>query len=291
MPDQEIAVLEPNPPETEPTPSSLEPGDKHWYQNEAFGIPEEIQKSPFIQRQPDLPTALKSLDHQGRTLSNKLTAKPTDESSPEERGKFYNEMGRPEKMEDYKVSIMVKGEDDKPVAIEFDETQQKVVDRLKKLAHNSGLSNKMFNTVLEEIIEEEQESYTQRNSPESATATLKEMWGKDYAKNSANAVQGWKSIPEPIQKSLMMLPLADRHQISAHIASLSQEPVIQSGAAITQGATTDTIESITSELRTLQAGNHKEFENAYNNNLDPNHGKAIGRFFELSDKKGKLKRK
>lgn len=292
MPDPIITNLEPTSTETstvtDPQPGNLEPGDHQWYTNEAFGIPPELQQSPFITRQPDLQTALKSLDHQGRTLSNKLTTKPTDESTPEEWNKFYNELGRPEKKEDYDATIMVSGEDGEPVKMEWNEAQKQVVDRLSALAHNSGLSQRQFNSIFKEVLKEEQEFYALHNSPESAEKTLKELWGKGYAENISKAASGWNSLPKALQQSLMPLPLATRHEVSAYIAGLSQETTITTGVGAPTGPRT--LEAINQEIYDLQSGKHKDYGNALDDRTNlTRHKSANTHFKKLIEERGRLK--
>lgn len=285
MAEPTVAQLEPAAPESPAQPGNLEPGDKPWYSEEALGLSSETQDSSFVKRQPDLETALKSLDHQGRTLSGKLTSIPTDESSEDDWSTFHNQLGRPEKMEDYDSAIMVKGEDGKEVAQEWNKAQQEVIDRLKKLSYNTGLSNRMFKTMFAAVLAEEQETYESNNSPESAEKVLKESWGKDYAENSAKAMQGWKSLPEPIQQTLMALPLAARHQVSSHIAGLSQEAPIDSGSVAT---TQRSLEAVNIEINSMLAGTHEYYGDAMRNRVNPKHKEADGAYLKLIEERGRI---
>lgn len=269
------------------TLTNLEPGATNWYASDSLALPQEIQDSPFVQRQPDLTTALKSLDHQGRTLSGKLTDKPTDDAPKESWDKFYGELGRPEKEEGYAAKFTKVGEDGKPVEIEPDEGQQKVVDRMKQLAYNSGLTQRQFDSVFEQIINEETELHEASNSPEVAAKELKEVWGRNYTENIAQAEQGWKSLPKPIQESLMGLPLAARSQIGAHVASLSRESVMTAGVGTPTGPRS--LEAVNAEINDLQSGNHKDYEGALDDRIHPKHKSANAHFKKLIEERGRIK--
>ena len=105
---------------------------------------------------------------------------PTEDSTDEERGSFYNKLGRPTTPEEYQIEL--------PQESGYDE---QLYSGFLKQAHESGLTNKQaqdainFYAQLNENSQINVESTMQQAKVDAETA-LKKEWGvKDYQKNLA----------------------------------------------------------------------------------------------------------
>lgn len=125
------------------------------------GIDKQYADTEAIKNLPDINTMAKTLVDSQSELGRRV--RMLDENSTEEdKDKFYNRMGRPENADNYKL--------DDGLEIE-DKTR---LDGFKIFAHKIGITNNQFNEIVKNELQASNTSY------DDAMSNLKTSWGTDY---------------------------------------------------------------------------------------------------------------
>lgn len=131
-------------------------------------LPDDIRDEPSIQSFKTIQGLAKTAVEQAKLIGKKGLIKPSPEAEPSEWEKFYNELGRPESPDQYKVSEGVQASDE-----------------LRKTAHEIGLTAEQFQKLAEwdsrasETIKAELEQAQQEASQKKEDA-LRALWGTRY---------------------------------------------------------------------------------------------------------------
>lgn len=128
-------------------------------------------------------------------LQNSMSSKvnmPTEDSTPEERGAFFQKMGRPETAEAYTLPALAEGE-------AYDQT---MMGGIKQQAFEAGMSNTQFTGMVQKYSEEA--AAAQERESTATEDTLKQEWAGDFDKNieiSRRAIR--ELVPEGMRDELL----------------------------------------------------------------------------------------
>lgn len=200
-------------------------------------LSEDLQGEASLADFKDVNGLAKSYVNAQRMLGNSLRV-PGEDASPEAREEFYqkveaagglmrapnfedaesmnalyNNLGRPETKEGYAAEIE---------GMEFD---NEALGQFNQLAHDAGLTNKQYETMLNVYSQEKlQEAQYQEQVQEQFTQQAKEMWGPDFNNRieAAKAVKDMYSekYPEAMQ-ALLQGPNGSNPALLSMLAELS----------------------------------------------------------------------
>lgn len=150
-------------------------------------IPQEFVKDPNVTKYKDLPEFLKGHVNQSKLIGAKGIIVPKEDASPEEKEKFLNALGRPEKPELYKFTPIQNL--NKSIVV-TPETQS----AFNTIAHKTGLTNKQadelnswyLNSVNEMINKQEKADL---EAAQLAETNLRKEWGDKFDSNKASVVK------------------------------------------------------------------------------------------------------
>lgn len=144
-------------------------------------LPEEAQKDPNILKYKTSDDFYKGYKNQVELIGKKGVIVPDDKTTPEDREKFLNAIGRPEKPEGYKLSKI----DGLHKAIEI--TPESMAG-FQTVVHKIGLTNTQADEINKfqiQVLNQsvvQQEKAEQKKEMDGETA-LRKDWGQDYDKN------------------------------------------------------------------------------------------------------------
>lgn len=148
----------------------------------ASGLPDELKSSASLANYKDLPSFVKSALEAEKLIGKKGIIKPGENASPEELNKFYNELGRPEKPEDYGF----KRPENWPKEFQFSEA---LVPKVQEMFHKRGIPADMAQGLWEDyhqlISEEAQSGFNlSKQQVEQGISNLKQEWGGEEKYNA-----------------------------------------------------------------------------------------------------------
>lgn len=142
-------------------------------------IPQEIGSDPeamgSLAKVEDLPGLIKSYVSSQKMIGGSVRV-PKDEDSPEEWDKFYGKMGRPEKVEGYKITRPQLQE-----GLTYDEALEK---GFLENAHKIGLSQRQAQNLVDWFNGYQGQLFgTMKGKVEEGKKTLETEWGQNFEKN------------------------------------------------------------------------------------------------------------
>lgn len=246
-------------------------------------LPEEAQKDPNITKYKTPEDFYKGYKSQTELLGRKGVIVPKDDAAPEEKEKFYNALGRPDKPEGYKFTAV----ENVHAAIK---NPAEITQGLAMEFHKQGLNNaqadyfnKQFIDLLNQsaILQEKK----QTEAMQATETTLRKDWGADYDKNKAQVGKVVAGIltPEELQKVGGAEGLGNNPVINKLIyklaSQLSEDAIKNIAAAPTTGGATGGNESTEQAKKKIEAtlalNSEDRKKHAYFNENDPKHHDAV----------------
>ncbi len=196
-----------------------------------------------------------------------------DFENNESMEKIYGALGRPEKLDDYKLDI------DESINEYLDND---IMDSFKETAHKIGLNNNQLSAIFEieknriKMYEEQQI----RNQEESHKI-LKEQWGPDYDNRIAGAkaaVAAYSQKYPSAVEELVNSPVGNNPALIAMLSELGkavkESPHAFNSSAPQYGMSSEDARDKINEI--MQNKSH-----AYFNDSDPSHGDAVNKVQRL----------
>lgn len=158
-------------------PAPVAPSDlPEW----AKGIEAELMGDPVMKNVRDIPSLVKGYVHAQRMVGRDKAIIPNERSKPEEWKSYFNKIGLPEKIEDYKVDIK-----------ESLFTPEQL-DKIKAAAYENNVLPNQFQKMMELFNQEQNAIIDNQNKTvtetlKEASDSLKKEWGEGYQKNINNA--------------------------------------------------------------------------------------------------------
>lgn len=154
--------------------------------------PEEYQKDPHIAKYKTQEEFFKAEKSQRELLGRKGVILPTEKATPEERAAFYNQLGRPEKPEGYKLTLPEKLPAGFSVTPEF---QAKAA----AMAHKWGMSQAQAQEMVSDFLADAANNHVQQmkmsaDARNAAGTELRNKWGAKYDENFAKAGKAIKAF-------------------------------------------------------------------------------------------------
>lgn len=143
-------------------------------------IPQDLRDQPSLKTVPDVQTLAKNYVEAQRLIGMKRVVVPGKDATPEQRAEFFNAIGRPEKVEQYRMPKV-----DLPEGLSVDEA---VLKKATELFHKSGITSDQADALLpfyyQLQIEQHNSGAAARTKAQAeAEASLKAEWGDKYASN------------------------------------------------------------------------------------------------------------
>ena len=241
-------------------------------------LPEEYRTDKSFAKFKDINGLAKSYKEMQSMLGKKGSAIPTAESSAEDWGKFYKQLGVPEKAEDYKF------ETDKELNIPenlIDENMTKIYRDVFKEANLTPQQAQVIwnarNKWVADEIANQQAEYNK--NVEAVTNQLKKDWGDNFNSELNKSLQSFRYLyPDTDPKDFPLVNNLDFVRTLNKIHSLiGDDKIIQSKN------TPNSLQSIESEIAQILANPD------YKNGMSPNQPHLLERMIELQGMKNKLK--
>lgn len=144
----------------------------------------ELKADKRLERFKDVDSVAKSWIEAQTVISKKGVILPAENATPEELGKFYNSLGRPEKAEGYELA--------KPELPEGMTYNEERATAFRTKAHELGLTQKQMQGLHDAWNELEKGEYEKQvqavnDLTAKVTADFKKKWGNDYDSNLKKA--------------------------------------------------------------------------------------------------------
>ena len=179
----------------------------------ASGIKDEdLRNSAIVNRYKTPEEAARGLDKMYRQMSSKLDDIPGEDATEEQLNAFHSKLGRPEKIEDYKVTLT--NENKEPVQID-----ERVASELAELGFDAGMTNQQYNKILSKLVQRSAEA------PRLAEEALEKEFGKDYPRFQAIANNTFRSLPANLQAEMAVIPRDTAAKILNYFGSQQEEGV------------------------------------------------------------------
>ena len=179
------------------------------------GFEEEGKHDPTIQNIKDVESAAKTLIHQQKMLGSRIPIPKTDE----EKSELYGKLGRPEKSDQYEISIP---------DTHNQYFQDENIKNFKAVAHNIGLNNdqvqKLIDYQVESINYQTQQAQSNLESGKGETESLlRKEWGFEYDKNVRSAQRAMKVYGDEELTALMNTEAGNHPAVVRLFARLGKE--------------------------------------------------------------------
>lgn len=255
------------------TDTGVQSGSEASWRN---SLPEELQKHPSLQSYKDLPTAIKSFLEQEKLIGKKGIYRPEENASPEDKERFYKELGKPDKPDMYGL----KKPEDWPNNIPFSEEESR---QTSELFHKAHLSPEQAKILFENLNTFTKERWNNQSSE--SLSTLQNKWGSKYDANLDAAKRAFKQFgSEDLTLVLEQTGLGNHHAIIEAFSKIGLG--IAEDASISgdspSGFNYSPVQA-QDEINKLYAD--KEFSNSYFDDKNPNHQMAktkMDRLFQLA---------
>ena len=179
------------------------------------GFEEEVKNDPTIQNIKDVESAAKTLIHQQKMLGSRIPIPKTDE----EKSELYGKLGRPEKSDQYEISIP---------DTHNQYFQDENIKNFKAVAHNIGLNNdqvqKLIDYQVESINYQTQQAQSNLESGKGETESLlRKEWGFEYDKNVRSAQRAMKVYGDEELTALMNTEAGNHPSVIKLFARLGED--------------------------------------------------------------------
>jgi hypothetical protein len=245
-------------------------------------IPEEYREHPALQPYKDIGGLVKSHVEQQKLIGADKILKPQESWTDEDWGKFFNQIGRPDKPEAYGLEYEFP-EDVQP----NEEAQKKILD----MFHQAGLTKKQAQTLYKQyndfvVGEFTAQQEAAKKTRETAVNELKNDWGDDFQTRVDIASRAFKKFASEDQvkyieeSGLGNDPVLVKmfYEIGQKMAEASPDTGGTGGSGF-GGATP---ESARAEIERLR--NDQGFMEQYLRPEHPNHHMAVERYNTLAAK-------
>lgn len=162
-------------------------------------LPEDLRGDTSLAQFKDIEALAKSYIHTKQQVGKKGVIPPTDKSSDEEWGSFFDTLGRPP-IDKYEIKTP-----------EGKQLNKEYVEKYKEMAHKAGLLPKQAQAIMDHHIAFEEEMLANHKKNMEAQKTeglnaLKQTWGQGYDKQIALAKMavkeaGIEGLAEHLQKT------------------------------------------------------------------------------------------
>lgn len=238
-------------------------------------FPDEVKSDPNWTKHKTPEGFVKYQKERDTLIGRKGVILPTEKSTPEEYEKFYNEIGRPAKPEEYKLSDIKELHPSIQVTPESKTAYQMI-------AHKYGLTNKQadgLNQFLMDVVNRsamEQDRREQEATKNAETAMRKE-WGDKYDSNlkmvTKNILKlGGQETLDAMggEKGLGNNPLFIK-MLGNVFSMISEDQMGKFKAINDNGSGNETKEQALSKIKEM----NNDMKHAIWNERDPNHEEAI----------------
>lgn len=160
------------------SPSGTPPTTPDW----AVGLPDDLKSSPSLATYKDLPSFVKSALEAEKLIGKKGIIKPGENATPEELSRYYKELGRPEKPEEYGL----KKPEDWPNDVPFSDA---LVPKVAEMFHKNGIPGDQAQKLWSDyhnMIKEEFTSHVSLSEQQvnEGLSKLKQEWGGEDKYNA-----------------------------------------------------------------------------------------------------------
>ena len=213
---------------------------------------------------------------------------PGEDATEDDLNRFYTELGRPEKPEDYDFKAFAPPED-----LPWDPALQ---DQMMPSFHKHGLTQAQAAGILADYAEMMGGGFTDRlgvadQAKETTTGTLKELWGDSFDDRLAEANSAVKEGFGEHLDAAKELVLEDGTPVLSHPliaqafqqlgAVMGEDALIGDGGAPPRNLRIDTPEAAQAEIDRIRGEARKDKAHAYNDAKHPDHKKLHQRVMEL----------
>lgn len=160
-----------------PNQTSDETQDNGDWRSEYLADNPGLMNDPILQDIPDVATLAKmAIDE--RRINGSMSKLPTEKSTPEELDKFFNKLGRPEKIDGYKI--------DKSLLPEGMSLNEARIKAFLPVAHKLRLTNSQVQELIKYTgVEQEQAAKVNATKREADVEALRQEWGTNFDKEVA----------------------------------------------------------------------------------------------------------
>lgn len=199
-----------------------------------------------------------------------LVVKPGDD--PDSQAAFYQMMGRPEAPDKYAAPELE--------AVDGVEINDEYVDRIRKAAHKSGLSQKQFESLYSDIIGSDIERVSNSiQETEKALSELKSEWGYAFDVNAQRAITAAKNTGAPEHLVEMLEGGTASADMMRYFNGLAKQLGSEPSQLNSMANGNDAIDPDTARERISEIMNNKS--HAYWNPADPAHDTAKKKVSDL----------
>lgn len=181
--------------------------------------PKGFEDNPNVNRYKNIDDAAKALDEKEKYIRNSFRI-PGEDAGEEEWNKVF-ERFRPDKPEDYSVSLVAPGPDGKDVPFDLPEQQ---LNTYQNLAHKWGISQNQFSGFMQDLLNSELEMA--ESSKVEGKDELKKEWGPKYAQNAALVDKIYKGLDEETKQALNKMTVYEQSKFLLQIAKTGLEDEI-----------------------------------------------------------------
>ena len=195
-----------------------------------------------------------------------------DSNDPESVNQFYNQLGRPENADGYKLNF--------EEGVEIDETS---LNGFKELAHSIGLTNEQANKLAEfEATRYKDYNENLAEARQSAESVLKDQWGNDYDNRLSGAKEVMKMYGEKYPDAVQDLVNGPAGNNPAFLSMLSELYGSLKESGTISPSSSNLNYGMSSEDAKMQIQDIMEnSSHAYFNDSDPNHKEAVSKMSKL----------
>lgn len=243
---------------------------------------EGVRNHASMQNVPDVGTLAKNYVNQQELIGRKGVILPKNENDADGWNSFYKTIGRPDDISGYK-SPDIQVDDKVKDFVDFSN-----LDTFKQIAHESGLTQKQFDSIVTKYGEHQvrgiQSALDKRAEQQTMLSdALNAKWGENSEKNSQLADRVLDTYGKDIDQSALndLKQNPYLREILANVGGvISDDSFVPS-----DGKSETSVESIDAELNQMLT----DTEGAFRNGMHKDHDKALKRYNELHDLKLKLK--
>jgi hypothetical protein len=252
-----------------PTPTAPAPSPADWRSS----LPAELKEHPSLKDLKDVPSLATKLINAEKLVGAKGIIKPGKDAKPEEWDSYYNALGRPEKIDGYKLP-----EQGMPEGIAFDESR---LNKYREAAHKLGLTDQQFSGMARMYAEDvhgfqQSQGATSQQAIASNVQALKQKWGAAYEQNDQLATDAIMAFGgQELFDLLRQNPsLSTNPMLVEAFAKMGRE--IKEDEIKGTGGRTTFAHSPAEATAAIDAKyKDPEFMKAYSNPSDPGHAKAV----------------
>jgi len=237
------------------------------------GLSEELRTEPTLANINDVESAAKTLVHQQKMMGTRIPLPKTDE----EREELYAKLGRPEKAEDYELSVPIGYEQYYP---------QEMMGSFKEAGHKLGLTPDQMSGLMEWQkgaidFQSGQEQSTIETLASQSEETLRQEFGGDYEKNIRAANRALSVYGDKALQDKLADPRYGNDPDLIRLLANAGKDITEDSA---QGTTNNSLvmSPLDAKMRIDQINGDKE--HAYWNPQNPKHNDAQEEMRQLFEK-------